>query len=1439
MSMKMKKSVSGMLAWLVLFTTILGTACVGLGEQKAYAASTTNLIMNPSFENRLEGWDVAGNSRKFTVTDELAADGTYSLKMTSSLQEWDSFKSQPIKVSPYTDYTLTFKSKGAAEKIIYKALPEMGEGMTSPSTDWETYTLTFNSKANSEMQIYLSDGNADTYFDDFSLTKNPGSLPINGDFETGDFTGWNLDGAGTKFSVTDSVYRSGSYGLKVTSSTEEWKYITQSIPVSPNTNYTLTFFGRGKGDGYYKIMTSDWGTTITEKKTTNSENEWKQYDVSFSSGENEELLLYFAEIGANAYFDDFSLAKSGIKPADPVDPINNRPNVDISSFDLSQIKLVDDQASNQTRSLYAYLKNISGDYLMFGHQNDTTEIVSDQPGITSDTYNNVNAYPAVFGLDMGDILRSGIPASVGVIRHAYEQNGTVTISDHMPNFSSGGNFSDLTPTVANILPGGKDNAKFLERLDKTAELAKAAKDSKGQSIPIIYRPFHENSGIWFWWGASNSTKSEFIRLWRYTVEYMRDVKGVDNFLYAYSPNGHFTDETDYLSRYPGDDYVDLLGFDMYNDKPQYDSGWMEATLQDARIVAKIAADKGKVSAFTETGPRWNGSDGLALTGNSMPDWYNVLHETLTMDPIAKNLAYMMVWRNQAKNGGAPSHFWVPFKGDSEYGDHEMLYNFVELYNEDTMLFADRVSGIYDLEVGVEANSASAYLMAPGTKDKIDGLYTLKAKVMPYKAVINKVSFIINGSETISAVLDNVSGYYTATFDTTRLDDGNVHIKLEVQLDSETLTDEASAIIANTGDGGQLDSNIIDDFESYNGDTSLLREEWLRNGNGDINILNLVPNHFGTDQGYALDFNYNLASSGYTGIAKTIQSDWSNYKGVNLFFQGDGLNNDILLQLGSGGNSFEAHLNDLVSFDQESKDPQNLLVPFEAFKPKAGGTLDLSSVTSFSLYVNGTGVKNSHLYLDNIQLYSEVPQWPAGGKLTASSISTNQVTLNWPAAIAASDIVSYIVYQNEKELKRVPGNKLEYTVNNLTPNTTFMFKVVAESEGKKLSQTGLELQVTTRPGTGEPNPNPNPTPTSESPTTSIPSTTIPSVTKPYVPMISNGVSTLRVADKVTSVNLDLDKLESLPLLVEFGDVRFNLSAPQINQIKKLVKTEKGVQLQLQVKGSEWPNIPEGFKSVGKAYYIDLQILDANGKPLKLVSAVPNPELALPYDISTMDSELIGIYEYSEVTKEWTYVGGKAVSGSITGNLPNLGTYAVLEYNKLFADVPKDHWAARYIQVLAAHTVIQGGTGNIFLPKQNVSRAEFIIMLAKALGLENKSYNYEFTDLSPSSSYANTLAAAYQAGWIFGDGEGNVHPEVMISRAEMAVIASRALQLATDFSGGTTFFKDGKSIPQWATPSINSLVNKGLIKGRNDNNFDPGASLTRAEAASIIYAIWRNK
>ncbi|MDR0445682.1 MAG: glycoside hydrolase family 26 protein, partial [Oscillospiraceae bacterium] len=126
-------------------------------------------------------------------------------------------------------------------------------------------------------------------------------------------------------------------------------------------------------------------------------------------------------------------------------------------------------------------------------------------------------------------------------------------------------------------------------------------------VPLLLRPFHENSGDWFWWGNSGCETAEgaydpamFHKVWRYWHDYF-DRRGVTNCLWVYSPNGPDFDDTSklgteayrpYIATYPGDDYVDVCAFDDYTT----DKAVLEA---DVAYITKFAAGHGKIAAASE------------------------------------------------------------------------------------------------------------------------------------------------------------------------------------------------------------------------------------------------------------------------------------------------------------------------------------------------------------------------------------------------------------------------------------------------------------------------------------------------------------------------------------------------------------------------------------------------------------------------------------------------------------------------------------------------------------------------------------------------------------------------------------------------------------------------------------------------------------------------
>jgi mannan endo-1,4-beta-mannosidase len=342
------------------------------------------------------------------------------------------------------------------------------------------------------------------------------------------------------------------------------------------------------------------------------------------------------------------------------------------------VSLADPNATTETKALYYNLKKLVNRGILFGQQDATAYGIGwKNEELRSDINDVCGAFPAVYGWDIAGIGSSYNIDSVKFdrikfwIKSAYERGGVQTISWHLNNPVSGKNAWELTPAVAEILPGGKKSAFYNKQLDLVAEFLLDLKSKNGTLIPIIFRPFHECNGGWFWWGAKTCTSKEYKLLYQYTVTYLRDLKNVHNLIYAYSPD-IFGTEQNYLERFPGEKFVDVVGFDNYFDFSSKST--ISEGLAQLRIVVKLARKMNKIAALTETGYK------------SIPDsvwWTESLLNPIKNDSIAKSISWIMVWRNANKN-----NHYVPYPG------HLSAKDFVGFENDPYTLFEGDLPNMY-------------------------------------------------------------------------------------------------------------------------------------------------------------------------------------------------------------------------------------------------------------------------------------------------------------------------------------------------------------------------------------------------------------------------------------------------------------------------------------------------------------------------------------------------------------------------------------------------------------------------------------------------------------------------------------------------------------------------------------------------------------------------
>jgi len=168
-----------------------------------------------------------------------------------------------------------------------------------------------------------------------------------------------------------------------------------------------------------------------------------------------------------------------------------------------------------------------------------------------------------------------------------------------------------------ITPGSAVYSNYMAKLDKVAAGLKQFQDS---GAVILWRPFHEMNGNWFWWGNNNSSVS-YIKVWQHMYNCFTNTKGLNNLLWVYAPN---EGSGAYLNTYPGDSYVDICGMDYYPSTQ---------TFGTLAVYGALKA-KGKVMAFTEYGYR----------GTGQVDNINVISSIRNNNPLC---TYLMYWNDDS------------------------------------------------------------------------------------------------------------------------------------------------------------------------------------------------------------------------------------------------------------------------------------------------------------------------------------------------------------------------------------------------------------------------------------------------------------------------------------------------------------------------------------------------------------------------------------------------------------------------------------------------------------------------------------------------------------------------------------------------------------------------------------------------------------------------
>ncbi|MDI6821921.1 MAG: S-layer homology domain-containing protein [Actinomycetota bacterium] len=169
---------------------------------------------------------------------------------------------------------------------------------------------------------------------------------------------------------------------------------------------------------------------------------------------------------------------------------------------------------------------------------------------------------------------------------------------------------------------------------------------------------------------------------------------------------------------------------------------------------------------------------------------------------------------------------------------------------------------------------------------------------------------------------------------------------------------------------------------------------------------------------------------------------------------------------------------------------------------------------------------------------------------------------------------------------------------------------------------------------------------------------------------------------------------------------------------------------------------------------------------------------------------------------------------------------------FPDVPSDFWSYFEIEFMVYQGIISGYADGLFRPADPVFRSQFTKMLVNSLGFPtDTSGGPHFTDVPPDHWAYDFIETAYNNGIVQGYGDGRFGPEDLATRAHLATMLVRGLEIAPNmqYQG---YFPD---VPEdhWAWQYIETAYEEGIVRGYGDGSFGPEQIVRRDQTAVMIY------
>ncbi len=249
--------------------------------------------------------------------------------------------------------------------------------------------------------------------------------------------------------------------------------------------------------------------------------------------------------------------------------------------------------------------------------------------------------------------------------------------------------------------------------------------------------------------------------------------------------------------------------------------------------------------------------------------------------------------------------------------------------------------------------------------------------------------------------------------------------------------------------------------------------------------------------------------------------------------------------------------------------------------------------------------------------------------------------------------------------------------------------------------------------------------------------------------------------------------------------------------------------------------------------------------ELDKALENAKYYLNGKEATPDENGVIIFTYTTPGKGSTGTGGGGgfSTGGAAGTTPTpapeasgapvVAPTSAPAGTQVFEDVPPTYWAYDYIMDLYNAGIINGETPTLFMPENNITRAEFTKIAVSVFGLTATSTTSQFVDVQASDWFAPFVIAATEAGLVNGISDTEFAPNADITREQMATIIGRQMNMT---SSNVMTYPDATSISDYAKSYVAGLSENRLLQGDETGNFRPQANAARSEAATLLDRVY---